>query len=50
MAMKFLAFHDQLVANFSPDDQEDNFLSLYTGHAGHLPAVRNPPEDWDATA
>jgi hypothetical protein len=26
MATELLAFHDQLVANFSPDDQEDNLV------------------------
>jgi hypothetical protein len=28
MAMELLAFHDQFVADFPPDDQDDNFLSL----------------------
>jgi hypothetical protein len=25
--MKLLAFHNQLVSDFSPDDQDDDFLS-----------------------
>jgi hypothetical protein len=28
MAMKLLPFHDQLVADLSPDDQDDNFVSF----------------------
>jgi hypothetical protein len=28
MAMELLTFHDQLIADFSPDDQEDNFVFL----------------------
>jgi hypothetical protein len=28
MAMELLAFHDQLVTDFSPDDQDDNFVSF----------------------
>jgi hypothetical protein len=28
MAMKFLTFHNQLVADFSPDDQDDDFISF----------------------
>jgi hypothetical protein len=53
MAMKLLAFHDQFVADFSPDDDQDNnFFSfdIYTGHAGLLPEARTRPKDWDATA
>jgi hypothetical protein len=28
MAMKLLAFHDQLVPDLSPDDQDDDFVSF----------------------
>jgi hypothetical protein len=28
MAMELLAFHDQLVAFFSPDDQDNHFVSF----------------------
>jgi hypothetical protein len=28
MAMELLAFHDQFVADFSPDDQDDDFFAF----------------------
>jgi hypothetical protein len=28
MGMELLPFHDQLAADFSPDDQDDNFVSF----------------------
>jgi hypothetical protein len=28
MAMKFLSFHNQLVADFPPDDQDDDLITF----------------------
>jgi hypothetical protein len=38
MAMKLLAFHDQLVADFTADDQNDNFVAFDIVQQSQVPS------------
>jgi hypothetical protein len=46
MAMKFLAFHNQLVAYFSSDDQDNDFVSFHIIQGTQITCSKLELREW----